>query len=449
MIPVLTIAGSDSGGGAGLQQDLKVFTILGAYGCSVVTALTAQNTLGVHGVEPVASAFVGRQLSVVLEDIHPRGIKTGMLVDAGIVEEVARQLREKARGTVLVVDPVMAAKSGHLLLAEDAIHALKSRLLPLATVLTPNLPEAEVLIGRPIKTVEDMQRAASTLLDMDSRPRAVIVKGGHLVDQDPVDVVADEAGLEVLPGVRIPLRHTHGTGCTFSAALTVAMAEGLGLRVAARKAKAFVSRAIAASEPVGQGTGPTNPLGVLADNLARYPVLASLEAAWARLAALPCSTLVPEVQMNIGYALPFATTIRDVAAFPGRIVAVGDGVARVSGPAFGASSHVARIILTAMAHDRRYRAAMNIRHDARSIERANDLGYTVAGFSRQDEPEESKVREGSTLVWGVRHVIERLGKVPDVIHDPGDMGKEPMIRVLGTEPLEVVRKVLRIARFSK
>ncbi|MDL1958920.1 MAG: bifunctional hydroxymethylpyrimidine kinase/phosphomethylpyrimidine kinase [Deltaproteobacteria bacterium] len=445
--PVLTIAGSDSGGGAGLQQDLKVFTVLGAYGSSVVTALTAQNTLGVQAVEPVDPDFVGKQLNTVLEDIRPVAIKTGMLANAAIVEIVADCLdRHAGEDAIIVADPVMISKSGYRLLEQDAVDVLMGRLLPVADVFTPNIPEAEVLLGRRIQTPEDMRLAATDLLKHANCP-SVILKGGHLHAQDPVDILAREEGVIEITGKRISTQHTHGTGCTFSAALLVFLARGLGMENAARKAKEFVTRAIRGAIPVGKGIGPTNPLSVIEDDVARYPVIEALEKAWKHLLSFPCRSLVPEVQMNLGYALPWAGSVQDVAAFPGRIVALEEGVARIRGPVYGASSHVARIILTAMGHDRAYRSAMNIRYDLGYLKRAQDLGYSMAEFSRKDEPEEVKAREGSTLVWGVRRAIERVGMVPDIIHDAGDIGKEPIIRVLGHDPLEVVDKALRLADF--
>ena len=446
--PALTIAGSDSGGGAGLQQDLKVFTVLGAYGSSVVTAITAQNTLGVHAVELVAPDFVEMQLNAVLEDIRPVAIKTGMLATAEIVEIVVGCLdRHVNKDTILVVDPVMVSKNGRRLLAQDAVDVLRTRLLPLASVFTPNILEAEVLLGRRIQTPEAMRCAATDLLK-HANCLSVILKGGHLRNQDPIDVLAHEEGVLEITGTRIPTRHTHGTGCTFSAALLVFLARGLGIVSAAREAKKFVTRAIRGAVPIGKGIGPTNPLSVIEDDIARYPVIETLEKAWLRLLSLPCRSLVPEVQMNLGYALPWASSVQDVAAFPGRIVALGEGVARIRGPAYGVSSHVARIILTAMGHDRGYRSAMNIRHDLGYLKRAQDLGYSMAEFSRKDEPEKVKFREGSTLVWGVKRAIDGSGMVPDVIHDAGDIGKEPIIRVLGHDPLEVVDKALRVAGFS-
>jgi hydroxymethylpyrimidine kinase/phosphomethylpyrimidine kinase len=445
--PVLTIAGSDSGGGAGLQQDLKVFTVLGAYGSSVVTAITAQNTLGVQAVEPVAPDFVEKQLNAVLEDIYPTAVKTGMLATAEIVETVADRLDRYAnKDAIIVADPVMISKSGYRLLDQDAVDALKDKLLPIADVFTPNIPEAEVFLGRRIQTPEDMRFAATDLLKLTDCP-SVILKGGHLHTHDPVDVLAHKEGVVEITGNRVSTRYTHGTGCTFSAALLVFLARGLGMEDAVRKAKEFVTLAIRGAVSVGKGIRPTNPLSVIENDIARYSVIEALEKAWKHLLSFPCRSLVPEVQINLGYALPWTNSVQDVAAFPGRIVALGEGVARIRGPAYGVSSHVARIILTVMGHDRAYRSAMNIRYDPGYLKRAQDLGYSMAEFSRKDEPVEVKAKEGSSLVWGIRRAIEGAGIVPDIIHDPGDIGKEPIIRILGHDPLEVVDKALRSAGF--
>lgn len=453
MISILTVAGSDSGGGAGIQQDLKVFTVLGAYGCSVVTALTAQNTTGVQSVESVRAEFVARQLDVVLQDIHPTAIKTGMLLDVPTVDAVASGLEGYNGESLVVVDPVMEAKGGRPLLASRAVDVLKKRLFPLANVITPNIPEAEVLLGRSIGSLEDMRVASVELLRLLSKKaalRAVVLKGGHLDGEESVDVVASGDQLFEFSGARIPRSQTHGTGCVFSSALAVFLAKGFLVEDAVRKAKDFVVCAMKGAIAVGSGILPANPFSVIENDISRFTVVEALEEAWKRLSKAASRPLIPEVQSNLGYALPWACSVKEVAAFPGRLVALNDGVARVGCPAFGASSHVARIILTAMAYDRGYRSAMNIRHDQDYLVRAQESGYLVAGFSRADEPEDVRLREGSTLVWGVRRTIERLGgRIADVIHDAGAVGKEPMIRILGPDPVEVVNKALRIAGIAE
>ena len=254
---VLTIAGSDSGGGAGIQADLKTITCLGGYGMSAITALTAQNTVGVHGVFPIPPGFVARQIRVCVEDIGVDAAKTGMLFDAEIIDAVADVLQEMPE-VKLVVDPVMVAKSGDRLLAAETEQALVERVMPLADVVTPNLPEAEALTGMPVESPEAMRTAAEALHGMG--PKSVIVKGGHLPGGDAVDLLYDGRDFTDLQGERFDTPHTHGTGCTFSAALATELARGLDIGPAAHRAKAFITAAIRYGMALGKGHGPTDPL---------------------------------------------------------------------------------------------------------------------------------------------------------------------------------------------
>lgn len=251
----LTIAGSDSGGGAGIQADLKTFGALGVFGTSAITAITAQNTTGVRGVEMVSTALILSQIDAVLDDIGAGAIKTGMLGTAEVVEAVARRLREGVTAPI-VVDPVMIAKSRHRLLAEDAVAAMVRHLLPLATVLTPNAPEAEALTGYPVRTEADAREAARRLLDLG--PRAVIVKGGHLETDDVVDLLLDGQHFHEARGPRHATRHTHGTGCTFAAAIAAHLALGHELPEAFRLSRAYLDGAIRHAPGLGQGAGPVD-----------------------------------------------------------------------------------------------------------------------------------------------------------------------------------------------
>lgn len=254
----LTIAGSDSGGGAGIQADLKTFMAFGVFGMSAITALTAQNTVGVQGIHPVPLDFIDEQLNSVMSDIGTDAAKTGMLGSAAVVDRVADGIT-RLRIPNLVVDPVMVAKSGDVLLAEDARNAVRERLLPLATVVTPNLPEAEALTGLPVRDLEEMRTAAQALKQLGVR--WVVLKGGHLPDnQDPVDLVYDGATFEELRAPRTHSRNTHGTGCTFSAAIAAGLALGREPRAAIRVAKQYISAAIATAPSLGHGHGPTNHL---------------------------------------------------------------------------------------------------------------------------------------------------------------------------------------------
>jgi hydroxymethylpyrimidine/phosphomethylpyrimidine kinase len=257
---VLTIAGSDSSGGAGLQADLKTFTVLGVYGASVVTALTAQNTRGVQDVLPVASSFVTRQLDSVLDDLNVTAAKTGMLATAEIVQAVA--VRMGARPDIpLVVDPVMVATSGDALLAENAIDAYRSRLLARAALVTPNLPEAARLLGEPeARSVEVCVRQAKAFSRFGCA--ATLIKGGHGADPEVVDVLCDGGEIVLFRHPRIATLNTHGTGCTLSAAIAARLAVGVPLRTAIGEAIAFLERALlsGAGQAIGSGCGPVDHL---------------------------------------------------------------------------------------------------------------------------------------------------------------------------------------------
>jgi hydroxymethylpyrimidine/phosphomethylpyrimidine kinase len=249
----LTIAGSDSGAGAGIQADLKTFAAFDVYGVSVITAVTAQNTIGVRAVQEIDAVVVAAQLDAVAEDFPIAALKTGMLSSAPIIEAVAEGLR-RHRLSKLVVDPVMVAKSGDRLLRADAIDALRRHLLPLAEVVTPNLPEAEVISGYSIGSLADRLTAARAIMALGAR--AVVVKGGHAMDDPVVDLLVTGRGVHEFRARRIITTSTHGTGCTFSAAIVAGLALGLDLEAAVGSAREYVSDALERAEPLGHGHGP-------------------------------------------------------------------------------------------------------------------------------------------------------------------------------------------------
>lgn len=252
MQTALTIAGSDSGGGAGVQADLRTFQAHGVFGTTAITAVTAQNTRGVRSVQIIDPAMVAAQIDAVADDFSVRATKIGMLATSDIIRVVALALGRHHLGSI-ILDPVMVAKGGDSLLAEDAVTTLRQILLPRATLVTPNIPEAEVLTGRSITSVADMRAAAVLLLS--SGVQAVVIKGGHL-DGPAVDVYADAHGVEEFSAVRVDTMHTHGTGCTFSSAVAARVALGDPLKSAVRQAKAYVLRAIEQAPGLGSGHGP-------------------------------------------------------------------------------------------------------------------------------------------------------------------------------------------------
>jgi hydroxymethylpyrimidine/phosphomethylpyrimidine kinase len=253
---VLIIAGSDSGGGAGIQADIKTVTALGGYAATAITALTAQDTHTVHGVHEVPPVFVAQQIEVVLDDIGADAIKTGMLHRTEILEVVAETLAAKAPGIPLVVDPVMVAKGGASLLDDDTREVLRNQLVSQAAVLTPNVPEAEILSGMTIGNEDDMAAAGRALLDLG--PKAVLMKGGHMPGDEVCDLLVTAAGVERFTSERLNSRNTHGTGCTLASAIATGLAQGLELSAAVGRARDYVAQAIRTAPGYGGGHGPLN-----------------------------------------------------------------------------------------------------------------------------------------------------------------------------------------------
>lgn len=250
----LTIAGSDSGGGAGIQADIKTFSAHGVFGMSVITSVTAQNTMGVLGIEDLTPKMVLLQMKAVFEDLFPDAVKIGMVSNEKIIETIANGLR-KYKPKNIVLDPVMVSKSGVHLLKEDAINALKSELIPLSLVVTPNLMEAEVLTGIKVGSVKDMRNAVKKIVELGAQ--SVVVKGGHLIE-DAIDVYYDGKDFFEVSSERIPTKNTHGTGCTFSSAIAANLALGYELFDSIKRAKEYITGAIRNSLSIGHGVGPTN-----------------------------------------------------------------------------------------------------------------------------------------------------------------------------------------------
>jgi hydroxymethylpyrimidine/phosphomethylpyrimidine kinase len=255
MRSVLTIAGSDSGAGAGIQADLKTLGAFGVYGTSVITALTAQNTREVTAVHEAPPEFIAAEIDAVVQDIRPDAVKTGMLSSAAIIETVAAKIRAYALSNI-VVDPVMVSKGGSRLLREDAVEALVELMLPLADVVTPNIPEAEELVGYRIRTYLQVQEAAREIVDMGARN--VVIKGGHKEGETVVDTLFDGTDIHEFSGPRIHTSSTHGTGCTFASAIAAGLALGGEVREAVRAAREFIEGALLNAYPIGHGHGPVN-----------------------------------------------------------------------------------------------------------------------------------------------------------------------------------------------
>jgi len=439
MRTVLIIAGSDSGGGAGIQADIKSVSAMGCFPTTAIAALTAQNTQGVNGILEVSPDFVLSQIEAILADLGADAVKTGMLFNEKIILSVSQRLQSMA-SCPLVVDPVMVSTSGHDLLEPSAMEALKERLLPLAAVITPNLAEASRLTGREVKTEKEMREAARDLLTLG--PAWILLKGGHLSDRAK-DLLVGKDGEQWLDGPRLETDSTHGTGCTLASALAAGLAQGLTVPEAAQRAKDMVTEAIRKGPGLGKGKGPVDPMAMLREAEGRREVLGALCEAGTKLEALRMGSLIPEVQSNLVYALPGACSVKEVAGFPGRIVRLGDGVRMVSLPAFGASSHTARVVLTVLSKDPTLRSCAVIRFSEEILDACERAGLRLCSFDRAGEPKDVKEKEGASLPWGVGEALSK-DKGCDAIFDRGGMGKEPVIRVLGRDPRDVVEKLGRV-----
>jgi len=432
----LTIAGSDSGGGAGIEADLKTFAALQVYGTCAITAVTAQDTREVYAIFPMPADVVKKQVETVLADFQISALKTGMLYTQENVDAVAN-LIGKSRMKI-VVDTVFAAGSGKKLILDDALDALLRQLMPKALVVTPNIPEAEIITGAKIATVDDMKDAAVSIAKLG--PKAVVIKGGHLKGKIVTDIFYFRNKFQSYTKPRIEVK-AHGSGCTFSAAITAYLAKELGVSRAIAMAEQFMKDALIHTLNVGEGRTPANPMALLYNEAEKFRVIEEIAAAVRMIENSPeFAPYIPEVGTQVGMALPYASWPHDVAAIEGRIIRLADRAKTVGLIRFGASSHIARVILTAMRYDPNFRAAINIRYVPELISSFKSLKFIVSSFDRKLELPEVKVVEGGTLAWGVEQAIKKTKGMPTVIFDLGEVGKEPMIRVLGKTATEVVLK---------
>ncbi len=436
----LSIAGSDSGAGAGVQADLKTFSALGVYGCTAITALTAQNTKKVSQIFEVPAETIEAQIASVMADLPPDAVKIGMVYSQQAIDAVARSLKRTKAPVVL--DPILAAGTGAKLLRDDALEPFVKKLVPLATLVTPNRMEAEVLSGMKIKSREDGIRAARRLRARGARN--VIVKGGHFGAKTVTDILIDERGrLTEIANPRVNIRESHGSGCNFSSAATAYLAKDATLEEACRMANEYVHAAIKNALRIGRGLPVTNPLSSIYRDAMRHRVLSELQEAVDRLLSLPrFYTLLPETQTNFAYALPDAYDHSEVAAVRGRIVRAGSKAVQVSRVEFGASRHMASAVLAYMSVRPHVRSVINIRYEPEIVEACRSL-FAVSSYDRSKEPRGVKEREGSTISWGTKAALARKPGA-EVIYHKGDIGKEPMITVFGKSPADVVEKIARI-----
>lgn len=439
----LSIAGSDSGAGAGIQADLKTFSALDVYGCTAITAITAQNTKQVAEIFEISPSMVEQQIRSVMTDMRPNAIKIGMVYSSPIIDAVHRSVKKTSK-IPIVLDPILAAGTGAKLLRAEAYKSFVSKLIPLSTLITPNRMEAEKLADIVIKIENDAIEAARKINKLGAEN--VIVKGGHFGSTHVTDLLLDSKGnIMKFTSPRVKIKEIHGSGCNFSSAVTAYLAKGMTLAEACKMANEYVHTAIRNAVKIGRGLPVANPLSVIYRDANRYHTLAELQQAAEQVSMLDgFYRLIPETQTNFAYALLNADDISDVAAVRGRIIKIENTAAPASYIKFGASSHVASAVIAYMNVNPDFRSAINIRFDERIVDVCKSL-FSVASYDRTKEPKKIKRKEGSTVAWGI---LAALSKNPlaDVIYHTGDIGKEPMISLFGRNPTEVVNKIKAILK---
>jgi hydroxymethylpyrimidine/phosphomethylpyrimidine kinase len=438
----LTIAGSDSSGGAGIQADMKTMSALGIYSCTVITAITAQNTLNVDHIFPLSADIIKKQIMSVLSDIPIHAIKIGMVYNNEIITAVSDILKNSK--IPIVLDPIISAGTGARLLEQEFLSDFKIKLLRFCDVVTPNIHEAEKLSGIKIKNENDIKKTALKIQKLGAKN--VVVKGGHFKNNDKVivDTILNERGkFALIKNPRIKIVEMHGSGCNFSAALTAFLAMKFPMVIACLMANKYVHNSIVNTVKIGKGIPVNNPISLMYEESCRYKVIDELANAVDQLTSTKnFEKLIPESQSNIVYAIPNANNIDDVAGVNGRIVKAGDRSVPTSGIKFGASRHVASSILEYMKTNQLVRSALNIKNEKRILDKCNRL-FRVTHYERKWEPKTIKNREGRSISWGVSTALSKNPDA-DIIYHTGDMGKEPMIIIFGQNPQEVVNKVKSI-----
>jgi hydroxymethylpyrimidine/phosphomethylpyrimidine kinase len=422
---VLTIAGSDSGGGAGIQADLKTIEAGGAFGTRALTSVTAQNTTGVESTHVLPTEEIAAQCAAVHSDFDVAAIKTGMLATGDIVELVTDVVRDS--DAPAVVDPVMVATSGDRLL-EPAAEAAYENLIAESTVVTPNADEAAVLTGIEVTDSDRAQQAAEELVEMGAD--AALVKGGHVPGDDIVDVLATEDSIETVRHTRIDTEATHGSGCTLSSAIATRLAHGDDLSVAVRTSIDLLSRAVRYNLDVGEGPGAVHHMVAVRDQAERDPTAERVAEVVEQFVRRDVSPLVPEVGLNVVGATPYAEVPTECAAVEGRVTRTLDGVAANRGVRFGASTNVVRFLLAAREYDSDLRFAVNCRFDD-AVEQALDaVDGAIAEYDPSERPAEA---DGQTVEWAATEAFTKSDESPVAVAGRAAVGWEPTVVLLAPD----------------
>jgi len=425
---ILSIGGSDPSSGAGIQSDIKTFSNHNVYGFTAVTAITSQNTRKVTSVEPVSAKSLIAQIDSILSDFHIDAIKIGMVYNSQIIKVIHSKLRKIK--VPIVVDPIIKSTTGAILLKKSALHDYKKMIVPLADVITPNKYEAKVLSG-----TSNTNKSAKKIQSMGAK--CVIITGATSSNSQISDFVLEENKEYVISGKKIPIRN-HGSGCNYSASISVSLAKGNTIRYAVKAAKDYVYQSIKNSKNIGKGVSIThknisNGMKELSDSINHFKQIKNIYK------------IIPECQTNFVFAKKNPKGIMDVLGISGRLVKSGKEVVTAGEIVYGGSQHVGTAVIQVSKKFPEIHSGLNIKYDPKIISNAKKSKFTVLRYDRSKEPKKSKQKENSSISWGISNTLN--AKSPDIIYHKGDIGKEPMILIFGNNPNDVIRKVSKFTPF--
>ena len=422
---ILTVGGSDPSSGAGIQSDIRTFSDFGAYGFTVITTITSQNTKQVSNIESVSKKSLKSQLDSILSDFHIDAIKIGMVYNSDIIKVIHSEF--KNNHVPLIVDPIIKSTTGSTLLKKSALSDYKKMIIPLADIITPNKYEAKILSG-----ISNVRHAAKKIQMLGAE--SVIVTGASTTKGKISDFILEKNKEYQITGKIIPIQN-HGSGCNYSASLTVSLAKQYTLNQAAKIAKNYVYNSIKNSKNIGKGvrithTAISNEKMELIESINNFKRIRNVYK------------IIPECQTNFVCSKRDPKTIRDVLGVSGRLVKSGKEVVTAGEITHGGSHHVATAVIQVNKKFPNIRSGLNIKFNPKIISKARSCGLTVLTYDRSKEPKKSKQQEGSSIKWGINRALK--SKSPDLIYHKGDMGKEPMILVFGENPNDIIKKISQI-----
>ena len=442
---VMTIGGSDPSGGAGIQTDLKAFNLLGLHGTTTITSITVQNTQNVRKVQALSTEIIEEQINALMNDFNIQTVKTGLLCNNDIINLVAKKTKEY--NWELIVDPVLGATTGDQLANVNEISSLKTKLVPKSFLITPNLHEAETLTNTSITSIIDMKKTAKMLNELGAEN--VLIKGGHLQTEYATDLLFDGRKYHQYTLPFIPQKKAHGSGCTLSALITGNLAKGKNIADAINHSKHLLWQMIQEGFFPGKGVDILNTSPSILQHAPRpmpstdhFTVWQTLQKSIESICKHLPRCFVPEVGINIGYALANAKKPDEICALNARIIKKKDGVQQCGHLCYGGSKHIAAIILAAMNQNSTLRSAMNIRYTKENLSYCKQTNLNIASFDRSNQPK----KISSTMEWGTTQALKNNSFTPDIIYDLGSIGKEPMIRIIAINPENLLKKLKNITQ---